>query len=331
MSNWTVILLDVALAAALWFLGVMARLRHLPSGPEGPVGAWLLLVPPLFLMGGVLAKLASAGVFDWMPGGRVTGWAVAAGAGVASMVTMWFLMAPGDGMWGRAAALAPWLMVAGGFAAVHGGLQPPPVFKAAVGGLLGTGAVAGWALVMWGGGLWIQNENRKSQAALDRDRAWQQSRVEEFHALGEHAELWKYFGYLYLDDEVERERCRALVAARPDLDAKLLQYLSIPTLEAPAVHYIAEVYAQPPAALAPEFGRYLERSLAAWRPVLDGTESPYDRRRELEPMFRAAARLEAAGGDLAAPLRQWRDYLRTMKGLGDLADQIEVTLRAHKK
>lgn len=331
MTNLTVILLDTALAAALGFLGLMAYLRNAPSGPEGPVGAWLLLVPPLFLLGGVMVKLASAGTFDWMPGSRLTGWALAAGVCVAAMVTMWFLLAPsGEGLV-QMAALVPWLMVLGGFAAVHGGLTPPPAARAAVAVLLGTGGLAGWALMFWGIGLYIKGENQKSQAKLDRDREWEQSRVEEFRALGDNAELWKYFGYLYMEDETERQRCRALVAARHDLNEKLLQYLSIATLETSAVHYLAELYEHPPASMAPEFGRYLERSLASWRLVLDDSSNPSERRRELEPLFRAAERLEAAGGDLTAPLAAWRDYLRSRQGLGDLAEQIDETLKAHAR
>ncbi|WP_321473045.1 hypothetical protein [uncultured Paludibaculum sp.] len=329
MTNSTVVLLDIALAATLGFLALMVYLRDMPSGPEGPVGAWLLLVPPLFLLGGVLAKIASAGRFDWMPGGRATAWGMTAGLCVAAMVAMWFLVATPDSFWGKVAALVPWLIVGGGFVAVHGGTAPSPVAKACVMAVLGGGGVAGWALVLWGAGLYVQTENQKTRASMERDRAWEQSRVDEFHALGENAELWKYFGYMYLEDEAERKRCRALIAARPNLNASLLLYLGIPTLESSAVDYIADVYEHPPASLAAEYGLFLERKLASWRPALDDTPTPYERRRELAPLFRAAARLEEAGGDLTGPLTVWRDYLRTLKGLNDLADEIDTTLKVH--
>lgn len=113
MTNITVVLLDIALAATLGFLGLMVYLRNLPSGPEGPVGAWLLLVPPLFLLAGVLIKLTGSGIFDWMPGGRLTAWAMAAGTCIAAMVTMWFLVAAPLSLWENLAALVPWLLVAG--------------------------------------------------------------------------------------------------------------------------------------------------------------------------------------------------------------------------
>ncbi|MGJ5815368.1 hypothetical protein [Paludibaculum fermentans] len=329
MTNTTVVFLDFALAATLGFLGLMVYLRNQPSGPEGPVGAWLLLVPPLFLLGGVLVKLAGNGVLDWVPGGRLTAWGMAAGICIAAMVTMWFLVATPDSLWEKLAALVPWVLVAGAFLAVHGGNQPSPGMKTVIAGVLGAGGVAGWALVLWGIGLYVQSENRKSIADMERVRAREQSRIDEFHALGENAELWKYFGYMYLENETEKQRCRALIANRPDLNTKLVEYLGYPTLQSSVVNYIADVYEHPPASLAVDYGLFLERQLAAWRPVLDDASTPYDRRRELAPLFQAATRLEDAGGDLAGALTAWRDYLRTLKGLNDLADEIDATLKAH--
>ncbi len=329
MTNITVVLLDTALAAALGFLGLMVYLQHLPSGPEGPVGAWLLLVPPLFLLAGVLIKLTGAGVFDWMLGGRLTAWLMAAGIGIAAMATMWFLVAAPHSLWENLAALVPWLLVAGGFLAVHGGPQPPKIVKTVVAGILGLGGLMGWALVLWGIGLYVQSENQKGIANLERDRAREQSRIEEFRALGQDAEIWKYFGYMYMENETERQRCRVLVASRPDLNQKLVEYLGYPTLQSSVVNYIADVYEHPPASLGVDYGLFLERQLASWRQMLDDTPTPYDRRRELAPLFQAAARLEDAGGDLTGPLTEWRDYLRTLKGLNDLAEEIDGTLKAH--
>jgi hypothetical protein len=329
MTNITVVLLDIALAATLGFLGLMVYLRNLPSGPEGPVGAWLILVPPLFLLSAVLVKLAAAGVFDWMPGGRLTAWAIAAGLCVAATVTMWFLLATPHTPWEKMAALVPWILVAGGFLAVHGGNDPAPLMKTVLAAVLGVGGVAGWSLVVWGMGLYIQSGNQKNLASLDRDRLWEQSRIDEFHALGQDAELWKYFGFMYLENEAERQRCRTLIANRRDLDGKLVEYLGYPTLQSSVVNYIADVYEHPPASLAAEYGLFLERQLESWRPALDDTPTPYDRRRELAPLFQAAARLEEAGGDLTGPLIAWRDYLRSLKGLRDLADEIDSTLKTH--
>ncbi|MBN9662770.1 MAG: hypothetical protein J0H49_31520 [Acidobacteria bacterium] len=329
MTNITVVLLDIALAATLGFLGLMLYLRNLPSGPEGPVGAWLILVPPLFLLGGVLLRLTAGGAFDWLPGGRLTGWAMAAGLCVAATVTMWFVLAAPHTVWEQLTALVPWVLVAGGFLAVHGGSNPAPLMKTALGGILGVGGVAGWSLMVWGLFLYAQSENQKSLASVEHDRAWEQSRIEEFHALGQDAELWKYFGYMYLENEAERRRCRALIANRRDLNGKLIEYLGYPTLQSSVVNYLADVYEHPPASLAPEYGLFLERQLASWRTALDDTPAPYERRRELAPLFQAAARLEEAGGDLTGPLVAWRDYLRTLTGLSDLADEIDSTLKTH--
>ncbi|MGC4056140.1 MAG: hypothetical protein QM757_45625 [Paludibaculum sp.] len=298
MTNTTIVLLDIALAATLGFLALMLYLRNVPSGPEGPVGGWLMLVPPLFLMGGVLLTLASAGVFDWMPGGRLTAWALAVGLFVASAVTMWFVLAAPHSNWENLAALVPWILVGGGFLAVHGGHEPSPLTKTALAGVLGVGGVAGWSLLIWGAGLYIQNENQKNLASLERDRAWEQSRIDEFHALGQDAELWKYFGYMYMENEAERQRCRSLIAARADLNGKLVEYLGNPVLQSSVVNYIADVYEHPPASLASEYGLFLERQLLSWRQVLDDSSTPYDRRRELAPLFQAAARLEDAGAGI---------------------------------
>jgi hypothetical protein len=94
------------------------------------------------------------------------------------------------------------------------------------------------------------------------------------------APLWKYFGYIYKPDETLRRQCRDIMAHRPDLNQRLIEYLGNPILANSARDYIGEVAENPSAELTPAFARYMDTVLQSYREVLRNETTPTERARQ---------------------------------------------------
>src|SRR6185295_6783667 len=93
--------------------------RHAHWGPEGPVGAWLLLVPYVGMPAAVLATLIARGAFAWLPGGRPTTLALWIGLVIAFAVSGFYAMSDPGTKFEEVAGWSGWLLLAGCFVAVN--------------------------------------------------------------------------------------------------------------------------------------------------------------------------------------------------------------------
>jgi hypothetical protein len=299
--------------AALAVAGLRASLKAY-WGPEGPVGAGLLFIPPLLLVGIVLTVVVTSGQFDWLPGGRFLG----------SILVVGYLIG-----FGAALAIesdAGWVlglaMVAAVAVVVNAGGS-----RAVAGVLIAAGAVAGWVVVGRAMSGYLQQQERVEQSKVEQIVRYENEQSDEFRALGKDAPLWNYFSYMYMPNEALRRECREIIASRPDLNERLVEFLRDPVMAHPAINYIGDVAEHPAAELAPAVAAYSDGVLGEYRELLRGKTEITDRTREtVTGIFAAAERLKRGGGDMRAAVREWRDFLRGFKNAGDLVKRAEALL-----
>jgi hypothetical protein len=306
---------------ALCLVGIRAT-RGKSWGPEGPVGGWLLLVPPLFLFGLALASMISLGLFNWVPGSKATAGLLFVGFLIASTAAMLYLFDEPKSLLQSLIGVAPFAMLVGCFVALNPNWLPEAPAKIVIAATLGTTAIAGWGLAATGGLKWVQ---RQDQFASSKERqAWdaEQSRIDEFRALAANAPVWQYFRFLNLVDPGLRAQCREAIAKRPDLNQQLIEYLASPVLAGSAVNYIGDVAENPSAELAPALGTHMSQILEEYRELLKKQSKLSDRGREdATSLLAAASRVQKSSGDLRPQAAAWRDYLSKFPNASDLAHQ----------
>ena len=319
------VLLNAGIVLAGGGLALIGSVRHAHWGPEGPVGAWLLLVPYVLIAAAVTATLIARGTFSWVPGGRWACILIWLGLLVAFMVSGYYAMSDPGTRFEQFAALSGWLLLAGCLVAVNA--DPSFAAKAAIVATLGVGGAAGWLQAA----AWLNDYfEAKEQAAVNgiaHDREFQEQLEAEFRALGKEAPLWKYFGYMYNSNPEVRKECQDIIAARADRDARLIEYLDSETLASDATRYIGEFHPAPGPALASAFGRRSDLVLSRISD-LDADSNQLGERSyaDVRDVIRAAIRIQNGGGDLTPQLEAWRRYLRRFRNTTDLAALIEETL-----
>ena len=318
-------LLNGGIVLAGLSLVLIRSIRHAHWGPEGPVGAWLLVVPYVLLAAAVTAVLITTGVLSWVPGGRLTCIPIWLGLLVAFAVSGNYSMSEPESKFEEFAALSGWVLLAGCLVAVNS--QPSIAAKAAIVATLGLGGVAGWVQVA----AWLvdyaEEQNQVAESRIAGDRQFQESLDAEFRALGKEAPLWKYFGYMYLSNQELRKECLAIIAERADRDVRLAEYLGSETLAPAATTYIGEFHPAPGAALASAFARRSDLVLSRISEFETGADQITERSHDdIRDILRAATRIQGGGGDLAAQLQAWRSYLERFRNTGDLVAEIDRAL-----
>ena len=319
------LLLNAAVVLVGLGLALLWSVRHAHWGPEGPVGGWLLLVPYLFMAAAVTAVLIALGTFSWVPGGRLTCFAIWVGLLVAFAVSGYYSMSESESKYEQFAALSGWLLLAGCFVAANA--APSIAARTAIVATLGLGGVAGWLQVI----VWLSEYSaEKAQLAesqIAHEQEFQDSQEAEFRALGKEAPLWKYFGFMYLSNEDVRKECHEIIAGRADRDAKLVEYLGSETLASDATRYIGEFHPAPGPVLAPAFARRSDLILSRIPEVNTGSDQISERSyADIRDIIRAAAKIHKGGGDLTPQMQRWRTYLKGFRNTADLVAEIDQTL-----
>ena len=323
------LLLNAGIVLAGLGLVLIRSTRHAHWGPEGPVGGWLLLIPYVVIAAAVTAALIARGAFSWVPGDRLTCTVFWLGLFVAFAVSGWYSMSDPKTKFEQFAAVSGWLLLAGCLVAANAG--PSNTAKAIIIATLGLGGAAGWLQV----GAWLVDhaaeQNQLAESRIESERKYQDSRDAEFRALGKDAPLWNYLGYMYISNEELRKECLAIIAARPDRDARLAEYLGNEMLAPGATRYIGEFHPAPGAALAPAFARRSDLFLAGISESETGSNPLSDRSYDdVRDILRAATRIRQGGGDLGAQMDAWRNYLKRFKNTGELVTQIDQALAQGK-
>jgi len=319
------VLLNAGIVLAGGGLALIGSVRHAHWGPEGPVGAWLLLVPYVLIAAAVTATLIARGTFSWVPGGRWACILIWLGLLVAFMVSGYYAMSDPGTRFEQFAALSGWLLLAGCLVAVNA--DPSFAAKAAIVATLGVGGAAGWLQVA----IWfidhVEEKNQIAESRIANEREFQEGLDAEFRALGKEAPLWRYFGYMYISNEDLRRECLAIMAGRADRDVQLAEYLGSEMLAPGATRYIGEFHPAPGPALASAFARRSELVLAQISEFETGSDQISDRSYDdIRDIIRAETRIHNGGGDLAAQMEALRSYLKRFKNTAELVAEIDQTL-----
>jgi hypothetical protein len=320
-----VFLLNAALGLAGLNLALLFAVRHAHWGPEGPVGAGLLLVPYVGIAAAVLGSLIPRGAFAWLPGGYPTSFALWIGLVIVFAVSGYYAMADPETTFEQVAALSGWFLLAGCLVAVNA--TSSIAARAVIIATLGVGGAAGWLQAA----VWLNNyfeaKHQTAESRIARDREFQEQLEAEFRALGTEAPLWKYFGCMYNSNQEIRKQCHEIIATRSDRDARLLEYLDSEILASDATRYIGEFHPAPGAALAAPFGRRSDLVLSRISDLDAGSNQLGERSyADIRDVIRAAIRIQNGGGDLTPQLEAWRRYLKRFSNTADLIAPIEQTL-----
>jgi len=318
-------LLNAAVTLSGLNLVVLRSVRHAHWGPEGPVGAGLLLVPYVGIPAAVLAALIVRGAFAWVPGGHLTSFALWIGLVIAFAVTGYYAMSVPESMLEQIAGFAGWALILGCFVAVNA--TSSIAARAVIVATLGIGGAAGWLQA----GAWfidyLKSEDQAVQSRIAHDREFQEQREAEFRALGKDAPLWKYFGCMYNSNEEIRKECREIIATRADRDARLIEYLDSEILASESIRYLGELHPAPGPAFVSGFARRSDLSLSQISEVETGSDQLSERSyADIRDIIRAASRIQSGGGDLTPQLEAWRQYLKRFRNTADLVATIDQTL-----
>jgi hypothetical protein len=320
------ILLNVAIVLVGACLGLLTSVRHGYWGPEGPVGGWLLLVPYLgVVIVLVTALLVAPGIFSWVPGGRGTRFAICVGLLIAFLVSGYYSMSEVETRYERFAASFGWLLVAGCFVAVN--FPPSTAIRTLVAATLGLGGIAGWVQVAVWLNEYTSEQSQLAESKIAHEQEMEDQRAAAFRALGKDAPLWNYFSYMYISNDDLRKECHEIMAARPDRDEKLVEYLDNEILASDATRYIAEFHPGPGPALAPAFAKRSDLVLSRIGEVNPDYNQLSERSySDIQDIIRAATRIQRGGSDLTTQMQSWRDYLKRFKNTGELVAEIDQAL-----
>lgn len=323
----TVLFLDILLALAFLSSILGAAVLRLPSGPEGPVGGWLLLIPTCGLAGFLLFQLASRGLVE-TPGGRAVQFAAGAGILTTLVAAFVFSLDSKGGALSVASSLVPYVIFLGCLAAIHGKSFPDPAIGSLVMKVcLGITALAGWALL--GAGLiqYVHSDLQASTArALQedaREKEYESSEVAEYRSLPADAPLHVVMRFTWSRNGAVKKEARERVQNWPALDDKLIELLN--EKNETVITYVSHVHDAPPAKLAPAWGAMMDFQLKSWD-VLQYDQYAGKWEPNLSSYFEGAAKIQKAGGNLKPQLNAWYVFLKKCKGMGNLAAFVKTLL-----
>jgi hypothetical protein len=318
------VVLVLAFLSALWGTFTM----RLASGPEGPVGAWLVFLFPCLLITILVMTFAGKGLMSFVPGGRFVQILVAIGI-VITLGTAYFAsLDEHNPVLPVLLNSVPYLLLIGCAALIHRQHFPDPrlaTWTAAI--LLGSAALGGWGLMGVGAFVTLrekaaEDSRRYAQHQAD-EQAYETEEVNEYRALPADAPLAAVLRFIWGRSETVRAEARERVSHWPELDDELIQLLD--NKDSWAISYVASVYEKPPAKLAPAWGKMLEYQLSAYN-VIQYEQYAANREPELRTFFDGARKIQAAGGDLRPQLRPWYELLHKSKGLDGLAASVKAML-----
>src|SRR5437773_1998441 len=84
----TLVVSDILIALAFLTTLLATWVVSKPSGPEGPVGAWLIFVPPFGLAAAALFLTSFRDRWDWIPGGGLVRFLAILGVLTAFLMAM---------------------------------------------------------------------------------------------------------------------------------------------------------------------------------------------------------------------------------------------------
>jgi hypothetical protein len=298
-------------------------------GPEGPVGVHMVTGPIALLQVAAIALLIADGGWDFFRHSAVVyGISLVGYFAAMTLLPIAALPPQRNRTYAQGATL---VTLAAGLAAAAVAIpeDSPVALRAATGAVLALPALGGWGILV---ALVVQSQvNTVRRAAADAERLDTFEREQAAFDAGEwaklppDAELWQLIPYTHSRNENVRRECRERIAARPDLEADMIELLGTGWAEH-ALAYLRDAYPLPRAPLAPAYGAFLEKQVVTWSATLPHDPNAGSWELNLLPMFDVAEQVVADGGDLREPLEKWRELLASSRGLGRAESAVERLL-----
>jgi hypothetical protein len=330
---WTSVILYIFLVLAFSSTIAVTILTQQPTGPEGPVGAWLLLLIPCLFVAILVFALFAKGSLNFIPGGGLVQFVIAVGILITFSIAIFALLGRYNSVVQGLFIAVPFLILAGCAAIIHQSGFPNPglvQFVAAI--LLGGTALTGWGLAGTGIFIYVQKDleraAQRAQAEREQEEQREQWEVAEYGKLDDSAPLNTLLPFTWSRNNQVRQQAREQVSSFPELDDKLIELLDQDYEE--AISYVADVYENPPAKLAPAWGRMLERQLKKWD-ILQHDQYAGKWENNLLDYFEGAQKIQLAGGSLHNELLLWHKHLLKCKGLWSLAAFVKSLLQTKSK
>jgi hypothetical protein len=319
---------DILLLLAFVTTVAVTVIAQQPSGPEGPFGAWLVIVIPCLFLAILIVAMVAENSLSFIPGGRLVQFVIALGILITFGTALFAILGRYSSVVQGLLIAVPCLILAGCAALVHHSDLPNPMLVRLVAAIvLGGAALTGWGLAGTGTFLWIKKDLERSALRARKEREQEDQReqweIAEYARLDDSPSLYALLQFVWSRDDQVRRQAREQVSRFPGLDDKLIELLDQDCRE--AVSYVANVYENPPAKLAPVWGRMLERQLKKWDSLqYDDHAGTWEQ--NLVAYFEGARRIQLAGGSLRTELLSWHQHLQKCKGLGNLAGFVKTLL-----
>ena len=326
-------ILDTFLVLAFVSTIVVTILTQQPSGPEGPVGAWLVLLIPCLFVAILVFVMVGKELLNFIPGGGLIQFVIAVGILITFSITIFGTVDRHHYNWAIQGLVitVPSLILVACTVIIHQTDFPNArLIHLVAAVLLGGAALTGWGLAAKGIFLYMQNELQQATLRVQKEKEQEDQReqweVAEYAKLGDSPSLYALLQFVWSRNDQVRRQAREKVSRLPDLDDKLIELINQDSEE--AISYIAKLYQNPQAKFAPAWGRMLSRQLKKWN-SLQYDEHAGTWENNLINYFEGAEKIQMAGGSLHTELIAWHEHLMKCKGLGNLAAFVKNLLKTN--
>jgi hypothetical protein len=327
--------LDIFLVLAFLSTIAVTILTQEPSGPEGAVGAWLLLLIPCLFVAVLVFVMVGKELLNFIPGGSLIQFVTAVGILITFSIAIFGTVDRHQYNWVIQGLVitVPSLILVACAVIIHQTDFPNPKFihlLAAI--ILGAAALTGWGLAAKGIFHYMKNEVERANQQVQKEREQQDQReqweIAEYAKLADSPSLYSLLQFVWSRNDQIRKQAREKVSSVPQLDEKLIELIDQDSEE--AITYLAKVYENPPAKFAPAWGKMLERQLKKWD-SLQYDEHAGTWENNLKGYFEGAKKIQIAGGSLHTELMAWHEHLLKCKGLGNLTAFVKSLLKTNTK
>ena len=324
-------ILDIFLVLAFLSTIAVTIMTQTPTGPEGAMGVGLVLLFPCLFAAILVFIMVGKELLNFIPGGGLVQFVIAVGILITFSIAIFGTIDRHNYNWAIQGLVitVPSLILAGCTVIIHQTDFPNlrlVYWVAAI--LLGGAALTGWGLAGNGIYLYMQHEMEQSAIRAQKEREQiderEQWEVAEYTKLDDSASLHALLQLMWAQTEQVRQQVHERLRNYPQLDEKLIELLDKDNDQ--AISYVAKLYDNPPAKLAPAWGRMLERQLKKWD-SLQYDEHAGTWENNLINYFEGAKKIQIAGGSLHTELMAWHQHLMKCKGLGNLAAFVKNLLK----
>ena len=328
-------ILDIFLILAFLSTIAVTIMTQTPTGPEGAMGIGLVLLFPCLVVAILVFVMVGKELLNFIPGGGPVQFVIALGILITFSIAIFGTIDRLYYNWAIQGLVitVPSLILVGCTVIIHQTDFPNLrliYWVAAI--LLGTAALTGWGLAGKSVYLYMQHEMEQSAIRAQKEREQiderEQWEVAEYAKLDDSASLYALLQLMWSRTEQIRQQVHERLRNYPQLDEKLIELLDKDNDQ--AISYVAKLYDNPPAKLAPAWGRMLKRQLKKWD-NLQYDEHAGIWEYNLKPYFVGAQKLQLAGGSFHNELLAWYEHLMKCKGLGNLVAFVKNLLETKSK